>query len=350
MVQYYEISFSYTLKCNALCDHCCIASSPQKKQKLKVEDVKKYLRASKKYGVKYAAFTGGEVTLYVEELLDILSYSKKLGIMNILVTNAHWARGIQDANCFVGLLKERGVVEIQISTDMFHLKYIPFNNVIYAIEASRRNQIKPIVMLARVKNDRKTLALKKKLIELDVDIVEQPVVPFSGRSCKIHRKRLHTISLLQMKHIGCISVLSPTISPSNKIYACCASDFSFSKKSLLYLGDLKKISLYEVLRIQQNNKILDALYLWGPKYLFDLVRKQKPNLVEAFPKVYHRYCHLCYMLLKNFKIVKFLKREFNDPALLRRIEIAKMIKYQKIKEMRNKKNPWHETVIEREQS
>jgi MoaA/NifB/PqqE/SkfB family radical SAM enzyme len=348
MVKYYEISFSYTLKCNALCAHCCVNSTPQNNCKLDLEEAKRFILDAKKYGINFIAYTGGEVTLFKEELFKLFEFAKKNKIKNILVSNAIWATNEKKAEDFVKELKKRGVVEIQVSTDMFHTKFIPFNNVVNAIKAIKKLKIKPVIMLARIKGDTETKELKDKLKKFKIKIIEQPVVPFTGRSQNIPKKRLFVLPLKDMKNIGCISVLSPTISPTKKVYACCASDFSFSDDSSLFLGNLNKESFYQILKKQEKNKLIDAIYLWGPKFLYDLVKKGKPKLVEDFPEEYYGYCDLCYRLAKNKKIVYFLKEKLKDKELQKKISIAKMVKYKKIKEMQTSDIPWYECVIERE--
>lgn len=350
MPKYYEISFSSTLKCNAICAHCCVDAGPRRRTHLDLLDINRYIYSAHRYGIKFIAFTGGEATLARSELYKALGCSRDRGIWNILVTNAHWASDCGQAEQMAKTLKDLGVIEIQISADMFHAKFIPFKNVLNAITAASNQGIRPIVMMARIKGDCETESLKRKLKKLAVEIVEQPVVPFAGRSQLLPKNRVIANPIGKMKHIGCVSVLSPTISPKQKVYACCASDFSFANGSALFLGDLKKNSLHTILKQHTEDTLLDALYLWGPKYLYDLVADDHPGLVTSFPKVFYGYCHLCYMLNKSSGVVNYLRSKLKDAALIKKIKIAKLVKHEKIRQLGDKRNEWYECVIEREKA
>jgi MoaA/NifB/PqqE/SkfB family radical SAM enzyme len=347
-MRYFEISLSYTLKCNAYCAHCCVNAGPSQNKKISIGNAKKLISDAKRYGIKFIAFTGGEPTLFRKELLEIMKFSKANKIKNILVTNAWWAKTVKTSEAFVKQLKKAGVIEIQISTDVFHTAFIPFDNIINAIKAIKKYRIKPVVMFTRIKNDKETVELINKTKKFKIKIIEQPVVPFNGRSKNLPKTFLYRLPLKKMRYVGCISVLSPTISPDLILYACCASDFSFIKDSALFLGNLKKQSLYKLLKQNENNRILDILYLWGPKFIFDLVKRKRSFLVKNFPKEYYGYCDLCYRICKNKAIINFLKSELKKKEFIKKIEIAKLIKYNKIKNMKNKEHPWYECVIERE--
>lgn len=350
MPNYYEISLSYTLKCNALCDHCCVNAGPKNHIKMTFKNAKSYIEAAAVAGIKYIAYTGGEVTLFWSELIKLLQTAKDNGIRNIVVSNAHWATSPRTANSFAGKFQKYGVEEVQVSTDMFHQRFIPFQYVRNAIDAIHSNDMRPIVMLARMKWDDETERLLTQLKKLNVEIVQQPVVPFAGRSQLLPKDRLYSMNVDNMKHHGCVSILSPTVSPSNKVYACCASDFSFADSSALCLGDLSSDTLDKVLLAHQDDRIIDVLYLWGPKYIYDLVALEHPVLIQNIGEIYYGYCHLCYELMKRDEIVGFLRNKLKDPSIIKRIEIAKFVKHEKIKKNKDRGNEWYECVIEREEA
>ena len=350
MPKYYEISLSYTLKCNALCEHCCVNAGPEELTKMNLKDAKNYIVAAAESGIKYIAYTGGEVTLFWEELIKLLQTARDNGIRNIVVSNAHWATTPALANRFAEDFQRCGVEEVQVSTDMFHKRFIPVQHVLNAIDAIRSNDMRPIVMLTRMSGDDETKRILERLRTFNVEIVQQPVVPFSGRSQRLPRDRLFSLNVHDMKNHGCVSVLSPTISPGKKVYACCASDFSFADSSALCLGDLSSEILDKVLLAHRDDRVLDALYLWGPKYLYDIVTSERPEITQGLGEVFHGYCHLCYGLMKRAEIVAFLRKRLEEPSVVKRIEIAKFVKHEKIRRMGYRGNEWYECVIEREET
>jgi len=73
---------------------------------------------------------------------------------------------------------------------MFHARFIPFANVLRAVHAVSQNGMKPIVMLARIRDDAETESYKRELVSHGIEIVEQPVMPFSGRSQQLSKEKL----------------------------------------------------------------------------------------------------------------------------------------------------------------
>ena len=348
MPKYFEISFSLTSKCNAKCEHCCVDASPSRTELIKKNQLLKLIDEASRYGIKYIAFTGGEVSLCNDHLFYALKQCKRNGIKSIVVTNAHWADNITLAEKYLCILESLDVIEIQYSTDMFHLPHIKFDNVCNAINATKCTSIKPVVMLTRVKNDTITMELKNMLLKLGIEIVEQQVVPFSGRSMGIDKEVLYSYNIDDMRQIGCISVLSPTICPESNLYACCASDFGQLKNSNLHFSDLNNESLCSTLKRYENDPIIDSLYLWGPKYLYELIIKKEKNLLKNFKKIYYGYCDLCYSIMRDKSIIECLSEIFEDDQLRKRIRIGKLVKYEKIKKLSQRSNPWYEVVVERE--
>jgi hypothetical protein len=81
-------------------------------------------------------FTGGETALRWNELLAALSYAHALGLPTRIVTNAHWARSLQEACERIHQLRAAGLSEIHYSTGDEHARLIPVENVLRAIVAS----------------------------------------------------------------------------------------------------------------------------------------------------------------------------------------------------------------------
>lgn len=338
-MRYKEVVFSYTLKCDCLCAHCCLDCSPQRWEKIGYNLARNYIKELAKNNIRYIAFTGGEPLLFLKELYGLMGLANNFGIKSIIVTNAKWAKSENIANKRASNLAKLGLREIQISTDRFHLQCVPFENVINAIKAFKRFNVKVTILIARINKDSIADKLKNKLKKYGVRVIEQAIVPFSKRSYSLLKEYpFSTIKLSKMKEIGCRSTLSPTIASNQKMYICCSADFNFIKEfSPLILGDLKKNNLSKLIKEAQVNRIIDVLYLWGPKGLFNLIKKKIKN--KKIKRKYNGYCDLCYTLLNNKNIIKIIKKTLKEKSVIYKIEAAKIFK-KFDKEKNIKRNKW----------
>lgn len=75
-----------TKKCNMRCPHCYMDAGKANENELTTLEIKKILDNLKKLNYTHITYTGGEIFLR-KDLPDILFYSKKLGLQNILLTN-----------------------------------------------------------------------------------------------------------------------------------------------------------------------------------------------------------------------------------------------------------------------
>ena len=135
----HQLTVLTTSKCTARCEHCCMHSGPNRRERLAAKDVIKVV--DELHGLnrlRVVIFAGGEPTLLKGELLEAISHCDSLGILTRLVTNASWAVSAVRTKEMLHSLREAGLSELNISADDYHLPYVPFENVSRAWHASKR--------------------------------------------------------------------------------------------------------------------------------------------------------------------------------------------------------------------
>ena len=75
-----------TNKCNLRCNHCYMFAGKEEYNELTLEEILKILDDFVANNGRVVTFTGGEVTQR-EDLIEILKYSSKLGLVNTVLTN-----------------------------------------------------------------------------------------------------------------------------------------------------------------------------------------------------------------------------------------------------------------------
>ena len=127
-----------TLGCTARCAHCCLIAAPEKANlRLTKEEMMQYIREAHKVGTQDVVLTGGEPTVYLADLYEVMILARSLGMHTDLRTNAHWARSRSEALGILKYLEICGLQRLGLSYDAYHEQYIPRECVQKAIEAAQ---------------------------------------------------------------------------------------------------------------------------------------------------------------------------------------------------------------------
>ncbi|WP_127842369.1 radical SAM protein [Actinomyces wuliandei] len=133
-----ELAIATTDRCQARCAHCLMKSGPERTEELSLEEMESFISyLHEQHGLQLVVFTGGESTLLGDTLLEAIAFCSERGIGTRLVTNAIWAQDYDTARDYLVTLRECGLNELNISTDDFHLAWIPIDNVLRAWSAAK---------------------------------------------------------------------------------------------------------------------------------------------------------------------------------------------------------------------
>jgi hypothetical protein len=81
-------------------------------------------------------FTGGEALVYPDEIFEIASRIKAVGLEFTVATAAHWGKSESAAERIVHTLAANGLRRLNISYDPSHARFIPKKSILNAIHAS----------------------------------------------------------------------------------------------------------------------------------------------------------------------------------------------------------------------
>jgi len=112
--------------------------------------------------------SGGEPLIFYDLVCEILTYSKeKYGLEGALTTNCLWADSFDIANLYLSKLNKCGLMNISLSVDQFHQKFVPIQNAINVIEAAKKNGVKVTIQTIKT-NGEWDIDYTKKLLESHV--------------------------------------------------------------------------------------------------------------------------------------------------------------------------------------
>ncbi len=145
-----RLGFTVTRACPLRCAHCSVSAGPELGATTfgadfahRVVDQLEELWAA---DVRFLDFTGGEPTLAPNFVRAVSAAGKSVGMTSGMVTAAHWAVTPQQANRFV--TRFCGVDNWDISTDVYHLPFVPVDRVNIAFRTLTERGKHPLVRIA----------------------------------------------------------------------------------------------------------------------------------------------------------------------------------------------------------
>jgi hypothetical protein len=115
------IHFLLTYACNYECDHCFLYCGPHARGTFTLAQVRAVLDEAEKLGtVREVYYEGGEPFLYYPLLVESLRLARERGFETGVVTNCYWATAAEDAQLWLGPLRDAGVNDLSFSDDEFH--------------------------------------------------------------------------------------------------------------------------------------------------------------------------------------------------------------------------------------
>lgn len=141
------LHFLITYKCNSQCAHCFLSCGPKRKGTIDFDFAKKVIDDAKNIdSINYLYIEGGEPFLFPDLLKQITEYATKNGYWTGALSNGFWAKTLDIGIEKLRPLKEAGISEIGISTDIYHQKTIPLKIAKNAVKAAKKIGIESYLM------------------------------------------------------------------------------------------------------------------------------------------------------------------------------------------------------------
>lgn len=128
-----ELAVILGFRCNFKCAHCMV--SGKNTDHLAPSEKDTVIAAAKKWGTRRILFIGGEPTLYIKDMNDIVSGLEGSKINYRMTTNGHFATSKENAVKVLSSIK--GLCGLNLSYDKLHQKFLPEGNVANLFAACR---------------------------------------------------------------------------------------------------------------------------------------------------------------------------------------------------------------------
>ncbi|PSP84980.1 hypothetical protein BRC83_03475 [Halobacteriales archaeon QS_1_68_17] len=309
-------------KCNYSCGHCSVGSSPETKFEMSEAYLDQVFEQARSIpSLEVVVFTGGEVTLHWETLLEAISRASQDGYMTRIVTNAWWAYDLEHTREGLDELLDAGLDEISTSYDDYHTDFCDPEPILNLIEVGTQTEGLKNLSVATVVGDEDPTYDKAKMKELVSDrlgcppsefpeglvLIEDKASPM-GRGAQLDVSNVDPAeSLLN----GCKDVINTiSVHPDGSVKACCGHAQWYVPD--LTLGSLDEETLPEIVDRSSQNLVYWLVHQLGPKRILQEL---------GIEKHHSGICHACYDLLGNHR-EEFLEFVRDDREAIRRLLIT----------------------------
>jgi MoaA/NifB/PqqE/SkfB family radical SAM enzyme len=312
-----NLGLMLTFRCTTACPHCVVEAGPHRKEEIPLDQALEWIAQARSYHdgqVVGLALTGGEPFYDLDKLARVVEYGSQRGFLISVVTNAFWARTEERALSVLSRLPD--VKMVSVSTDVYHLETIPFQNVINAIRACRSlDKIYNIAVCTTDEEDPQYRKIVEDLRSLGEGDRIRPAITYPvGRAKNLLRAFRYRVSA-EPPVSACTMASSPIAFPDGKMLACIGPIVSLPEGHPLYLGNLKNERLADVLDRSEINPILHIIRVWGPCKLVSMLKER--GMGKLLPREYIGtcICDVCYRLMSNEKLLAGLNEMMREEKL-----------------------------------
>lgn len=322
-----NIAFMLTYKCFIACPHCIFESGPARTEQMRFEDVSNWLTQAAAFRdghIGGLALTGGEPFASIDLLEKISQWGAKLGFAQSVVTNAYWAQSYSKA---LRMLKRfRAIKLIALSTDEYHQKFIPVENIENAVRAA--NDLGRIHSIS-VCTDNYDNPVYKSIIErllqfTEADHIRTTITFPVGRAARRiddYKYRMSTEPTISV----CSMASSPVVFPDGHVSGCIGPvAVKLTTNHPMAWGNLNENSLAEILNRAECDPVFHALRIWGPHKLVAMLKDAGKSAWLPKEYVSGSICDICYRLFKDERILGFLDDLRSDNEFTEKVAYGRL--------------------------
>lgn len=320
-----RLTLMLTYRCNAQCQDCGTFSSPHDKNDISLETACRALDWARDCGMSSVVFTGGESTLRWDDLLAALRHARTLEFGTRLVTNGQWATDVAAAKAGVSALVAAGLNEINFSTGDEHLRFVPLDHVLNAIQASLEAGMTIALMYELRANSKlcdqdllakiNTLAPAETIARL-FTFIRSPWMPIKPGNIQDYPDGVYANSKNIAFREGCSSVLRDyVVQATGNIAPCCGLGMrSVPELQTAHVTDAAAADganpLAQAIAASEDDVFLYALHKFGPEKILAWAATKDPSIV--WENMYGHHCQACMRLYKDPKLKTLVQEHFEE--------------------------------------
>jgi organic radical activating enzyme len=313
------LSIMPTYTCPAACSNCASLSSPTERTNLSLTAILDAIAQAKQLGFFNVVFTGGEATLRWSDLLTAIAYARSLDFPTRLVTNAHWAHSLQQADNRLELLISAGLSEINYSTGDQHIRFVPLERVVNATVAAVRRgfSVTLVVELTAERKISKATVLDHPMMtsltcaELDcLKVIESPWMPLNPTVVQEYPQGVavdrHNLAI----KTGCDNVLQTyTVQADGTVGACCGIGMRTIRE--LHVSTVETQGfLHKAMSEAEDDFLKVWIHYKGPEKILAWAAEKNPEI--KWEGMYAHHCQACARIYRDPVIGEVIRQHYEE--------------------------------------
>lgn len=288
LFSYEVVGLAPSWQCDARCRHCFLPSDARTNSSSPNQQLFLKLLQSIPSEIQHIEITGGEPLIHPAFLIAVIKEASALGLTTSIVTNGLWARDRKQLKTTISRLAQAGLGGIAISIDSYHRPQVSDAVLLdFLIEAKNAG------IIVRIKGCGKTSAPRLKHYARSGLLIESvwSTDNFSmeniGTAQQLDRDIVNRVC-----ESGCWLATLPLVLPDGRVIACCSARMLEINNNVLFLGNVKEVSLGKILVRARHNLLLGAVVGFGPVGMAKIIKK-KINQNDT------TMCALCLSILND---------------------------------------------------
>lgn len=304
---------NYTMACALACDFCCYGCHPHRDEKMPLDLALRLVgEAAELNQFSSVGFTGGEVTLFLDDILAIGDKLVRLKLPFTIATAAQWGVTPRNAHATVNALADRGLCRINISHDPSHARFVPREHILNAVRAaSDRNIPTYVVGTFFVASERMETYLPELVGLPKVKLISKYVAK-TGRAAKQPITQATYNLHLDLDNHCCYRRIYHDIVIwfDGTAYPCC-STFNRATPGII-LGNAYNNSLRELWERAEGSLLFRIMKRQGFSELYQNIQRIDKELYTVLPSVEQAVgpCSLCNKIFANVTLAEDVHQVF----------------------------------------
>ncbi|MBB5909965.1 MoaA/NifB/PqqE/SkfB family radical SAM enzyme [Actinoalloteichus hymeniacidonis] len=270
-------------------------SSPQRTERLTLDEVRTALESGRHNGKRHVTFSGGEVFLYPEQMVEVISFATGLGFVVDVESNAFWARSEAIARKKLAPFVEAGLAGMALSADAFHVEFFPVDRTINAARIGREFGLVTEINFCPSTQTEVDEQIKAALTAAGEPFIMNELLD-RGRG-----KGLLNISIgRRVDELPDCDSLTTTVHATGDMYACCELDISTDamKRTPVFLGSIRVGDRTQQERDEREHLVTSFYDPNSPIYFRKLV-EEHPLFQGLTSERYQNICDFCLLALRD---------------------------------------------------
>jgi len=289
-MRFQSLTVIVTLRCTAQCAHCVTHSSPGRNEAIHSRLAARAVEEAARLGLSIV-FSGGEPLLEFDLVIDLARRAQSWGVPTAVYSNGYWAQTEVLARRVVEKLAAAGVTTLLLSTDPYHLPFVPLESVEFAARTAVRAGLHCEVAVPSPADCAETCSqIVERLRRLPDVLIKVHPVSKSGRAQELGSAVFaHGIHDRPCPVLGQLMLM-----PDGYLYACCAASIHFERQSVLCGGNLNGSSLEDAMAKWNLLPLLSDIQTHGPLRAGFREAERNPRFSMEIRNSYSDICAECH--------------------------------------------------------